>query len=535
MHENLLQVSNPEICKEWDHEMNRENSLFLETITKGSHAKAWWVCPKGHSYRAIVKNRVSGQSCPFCSGKKVLIGFNDLLTTNPQLAAEWNYKKNILTPRDVTAGSSKKVWWICKDGHEWQAKIANRKNGTNCPQCSGLRCIPGTNDLETLFPELAQEWNYEKNGDLSPSEVKSGSNIKVWWKCRKCGSEWVATPNKRTGEKTGCPNCATTQTSFSEQVVFYYIKKLFPNAIHRHKIEGNELDVFIPNKNIGIEYDGIAYHRDNISEKNDNAKDNFCKLRGIRLFRIREKGLPALDNSFCIIRDDISYHSLEKCIIELLKYLVEKAEEPISIENDFADIQNQSYYESVKKSVSICAPQLAKEWNYEKNGYLKPENIACYSNKKVWWKCKIGHEWMASVAHRMSGQNCPVCAGRKILIGFNDLATTNPLLAMQWDYEKNVGTMPTQVTANSHKKVYWKCKKGHSWCATIKSRNEGNNCPYCSNRIPKSIMCIETGQVFSSLNEASSWAGVTKGCISSAAIGKNNTSGGYHWKYLFYE
>lgn len=109
MQENLLQASYPEICKEWDYGKNAENGLRLETITKGSHAKAWWVCPKGHSYSAIVKERVYGQNCPYCSGKRVLVGYNDLLTTNPRLASEWNYGKNDFTPSDVTEGSSKRV------------------------------------------------------------------------------------------------------------------------------------------------------------------------------------------------------------------------------------------------------------------------------------------------------------------------------------------------------------------------------------------------------------------------------------------
>lgn len=609
MQESLLQVSYPEICKEWDYGKNTENGLRLETITKGSHAKAWWVCPKGHSYSAIIKQRVYGQNCPYCSGKKVLVGYNDLLTTNPQLASEWNYEKNDLTPADVTEGSSKKIWWICKHGHEWESKVASRKRGHGCPYCAGLLCISGENDLETLFPKVAQEWNYEKNGDLSPSDIKGGSNKRVWWKCRKCGNEWIATPNQRTGQRTGCPHCATTQTSFSEQVLFYYVKRSFPSAIHRYLIDGFEIDVYIPNQRIGIEYDGVFFHGVRNRVKQDSSKDEYCIQNGIKLYRIRENGLKKLNTSYCIIRDDISYRSLEKCINELLNDLIGNNDALISIEHDFADIQNQIYREDIENSLSLRAPQLVKEWNYERNGYLKPEHIPCYSNKKVWWRCSLGHEWITSVAHRMDGENCPVCAGRKVLAGFNDLATINPSLTGQWDYEKNERALPTQFTANSHKKVWWKCKKGHSWCATIKRRKEGNNCPYCSNqrvldgyndletknsillsewdyeknamicrpnevssgstikvwwrckccnhswkasiskrtngrgcpecamqsrkqRLSKHVLCTETGREFSSLDEAASWAGVSKSAISMAAIGKTNSSAGYHWKYV---
>lgn len=44
---------------------------------------------------------------------------NCLAITNPELIEEWHPTKNTLTLYDVTWGSSKKLWWICKFGHEW--------------------------------------------------------------------------------------------------------------------------------------------------------------------------------------------------------------------------------------------------------------------------------------------------------------------------------------------------------------------------------------------------------------------------------
>jgi hypothetical protein len=68
---------------------------------------------------------------------------------------------------------------------------------------------------------------------------------------------------------------------------------------------------------------------------------------------------------------------------------------------------------------------------------------------------------------------------KKILIGYNDLATTNPKLASEWNYDKNDDLKPEDFTANSEKKVWWKCEKGHEWQATIASRNHGRGCPIC--------------------------------------------------------
>ena len=125
-------------------------------------------------------------------------------------------------------------------------------------------------------------------------------------------------------------------------------------------------------------------------------------------------------------------------------------------------------------------PDIALEWNYEKNGDLLPTQVVSGSGKEVWWKCKKGHEWKVSVNTRVNkGNNCPYCQNRRVLVGYNDLATTNPELAEEWNYEKNGELRPTMITHGSGKKVWWKCKYGHEWQATLNARSEGNECPVC--------------------------------------------------------
>ena len=65
-----------------------------------------------------------------------------------------------------TPGSGEKVWWICNMNHRWQASIVSRTKGSKCPYCSGICVIRGKNDLATLRPDIAAEWNDEKNGEL---------------------------------------------------------------------------------------------------------------------------------------------------------------------------------------------------------------------------------------------------------------------------------------------------------------------------------------------------------------------------------
>ena len=121
---------NAQLMAEWDWEKNDELKLYPQTLTLGSGKRAWWKCSKGHGYQAMIYDRNNGKGCPYCAGKKVLKGYNDLQTVNPSLAEDWSYKKNgNLKPEDFTANSGKKVWWRCSQGHEWQATVHNRNCG----------------------------------------------------------------------------------------------------------------------------------------------------------------------------------------------------------------------------------------------------------------------------------------------------------------------------------------------------------------------------------------------------------------------
>lgn len=110
-------------------------------VTDGSNRKVWWLCSNGHAYTATVEARTKrGAGCPYCAGRRVLPGFNDLATVYPDIAAEWQSELNgALTPRMVTAGSKRKVWWQCKEGHVWQAAVFSRtgKQKCGCPACAG--------------------------------------------------------------------------------------------------------------------------------------------------------------------------------------------------------------------------------------------------------------------------------------------------------------------------------------------------------------------------------------------------------------
>lgn len=179
------------------------NPGIPEDYKPQSNKKLLWQCPvaKDHQWTTAVSKITGGGGCPFCVGRKIAVS-NSLATTHPSIAAEWNVK-NELKPDQVGYGQGKRVWWKCKHGHEWQCTINSRTNfQSGCPYCANQRVSPD-NSLYQTHPNLSKEWS-SKN-DFQPTEISSGSNKKIWWKCSH-DHEWLASPNNRSKGR-GCPYC----------------------------------------------------------------------------------------------------------------------------------------------------------------------------------------------------------------------------------------------------------------------------------------------------------------------------------------
>lgn len=204
----------PQLSGEWHPTKN--GGLRPKEVARCALARVWWRCAAGHEWQAAPKVRARGHGCPFCSGNRVSPELS-LAALAPELAREWHGRRNgALRPTQVTPGSSRRTWWRCAMGHEWQASPWTRSKGHGCPYCSGKRTTADMS-LAAAFPRLAREWHPHQNGVLRPTELRSGSHKRVWWKCR-AGHEWVACVSSRS-HGTGCPYCAgkhaTTETSLA--------------------------------------------------------------------------------------------------------------------------------------------------------------------------------------------------------------------------------------------------------------------------------------------------------------------------------
>ena len=168
----------PEIAVEWS---ERNLPLTPDQVTAFKNIKVWWKCHLGHEWNTLISTRAGGSQCPYCSGIKLLKGFNDLQTKFPSLAIEWSDKNLPLTPDAVNEKSTKNVWWKCRTcGYEWKAVVKARVKGGMCPVCAERAVLQGYNDLGTTDPHLLSEWDYEKNSKWTPSNVSRNSMKVVW-------------------------------------------------------------------------------------------------------------------------------------------------------------------------------------------------------------------------------------------------------------------------------------------------------------------------------------------------------------------
>jgi hypothetical protein len=178
-----------------------------KAVLAGSVKILTWKCGKNHKWRASVTQRTRGgyrghgTSCPYCSGNKVLPGFNDLQTTHPEIAAQ----ANGWDPSTISAGSSKSASWKCKQNHIWNALIVSRtrERAADCPYCTNRKLLKGFNDLQTTHPAIAAEAD-----GWDPTTVTRGMDKPRKWKC-SVGHKWKTDVIVRT-RGSGCPSCSPT-------------------------------------------------------------------------------------------------------------------------------------------------------------------------------------------------------------------------------------------------------------------------------------------------------------------------------------
>ena len=471
----------PKLMAEWHPTKNK--GLNPEDVTHGSNKKAWWLCAKGHEWEATIGSRPKN-GCPYCSNLYVSKG-SSLYDLNPTVCDEWDYEKNQKSPFEYTPNSSAVVYWRCNHGedHRWKARIGSRtkpndglRNG--CPYCTGRKPSIDYN-LGILYPRLLEEWHPTLN-KKTPFDYTPSSNYKVWWKCSK-GHEWEAAINNRSAGRN-CPTCSN-KSSRNEIRLLTELKALFGDVLSRHKLGKHEVDIFLPEFGVGIEYDGWWWHRDSFEK--DQRKQQDVTNAGFQLIRVRETPLPKITSADIYVDGVATITKLD--VASVIKLISERHYTDYTVSDDFLNDDLYRVYLDYfpspfpEHSMAQQNPKLAAEWHPTKNKPLTPYNFAPKASFRAWWQCSQGHDWEATINNRSSNnRNCPYCAGR-YATAENCMSVTNPELAAIFHPTKNGRITPTNIKSTSGKILWWQCEKGHEWQqrAYAVAKNTSEVCPQC--------------------------------------------------------
>ena len=354
-----------------------------------------------------------------------------LADTNPDIAAQWDYKANSpLKPEFFSKGSDQKFWWICSAGHRWSATIKNRTlRGSGCPVCAretqSVRTtawrLSKAGSLAETDPELLAWWDYKKN-EMAPDTISARSGTPVWWQCTKRHSFKRAI--NVHADKRSCPEC------------FGIARAPLSLVLPR-----------LPFKPVGVDDTGL------VSTQSSELIEWECP-RGHH-FRLPPR--IAVTRSRC----------------------------PVC-----AGYENPSELRPVGLSFAESRPHLVTDWIDNDHS---PHTTSASSGIKVLWRCgDCGNEWRSTPKARASGRGCPKCGNGKAaeatrlrkLAKTGSLASVYPELVREFDAVKNEGLRPEDLSPGSHRKVWWRCALGHEWLTSPNQRilrGKICNCPKCAN------------------------------------------------------
>ena len=248
-----------------------------------SHMKVKIKCKKHGVFEQMAGNHINPRikaGCPYCAGKALFHGENDLASQFPDIAKYFDEELNLCLPDKIFAKSNKKYWWDCDNGlkHKYQMKPLNKvKRNQGCPICSGQLLLRGFNDLKTKFPDIASEWDCTANKNM-PSDYTYGSGYKAWWKCNECGESYQSPINIHIrGHK--CPYCSGQKVLTGKNDLMTLFSNIAAEYSNDNELPVNQISAHTHKKvkwacpNCGQEYFASPHHR----TSSDKTECPYCK------------------------------------------------------------------------------------------------------------------------------------------------------------------------------------------------------------------------------------------------------------------
>lgn len=452
----------PSLLDEWDFEKNINIDPY--SLSPKSNVGVFWICKKcGNKWEAPIYSRANGKGCKECCSEKISKKVHDyrlsqgsLESKYPDLAREFDSNTNGVLPSEVTPGCHTKYIWICSNNHPYPASPHSRTNmKSGCPYCAGKLPFPGENDFGTLYPELSKEWDYDNNGDKKPEQFfPTNRKENITWKCSKCNYIWPAKIVSRVNNPK-CPECLRLEKEETERLklIAKTLKKKEKKSYFQKALPGTSLFDLYPE--LMCEWD---YDKNTVSPK--------------------EIKPSASKDVWWICPNPKCHHSYQATPYERTS-----GRKNCSVCSGHEIVAGVNDLETLRPDIAELLDTSVENVN--------PKTVGLGSHDSAIWKCKeYGHTWSAIVKDVVNGSRCPICSNKKVLIGFNDLATTHPELIEEWDFIKNSSICtPTEITEGSDKKVWWVCKTcKNKWQTAIKERTLNySGCPECNKKFKTSF------------------------------------------------
>ncbi len=466
-----ISVTHPEVAAQWARLLN--GKLTADDVSAGSRRMVWWRCKRRHVWEARVYARTAGSGCPSCAG----FYSKPLSVTHPELAAQWHPTRNDdLTPDLVTAGSDRRVWWLCERLHEWQATVGNRARGTGCPDCRKVL-------VTERWPELAEQWHPTRNVGMVLETLTVWDLRPVWWLCDR-GHEWEATVHSRGRGKGLCPECVLDKRSLP--VLALTVRQDLRAEWHPTLNVGIDLETLTTGDPRWVWWLCRAAHEWQAPVAARLPARGCLLCAGRRYLESLSVTHPEVAAEWHpVLNGDLTPDQFTAGSSARVAWLC-----PLGHEwNTRIDTRTfgkgsgcpkcdpgRRHYR--RESLAVERPELAAQWHPTLNGDRTPHDVTAGSGRKVWWRCEAGddHVWQARIAQRTKGSGCRKCAG------FYDkpMSVTHPERAAEWHPTLNGDLTPDDVTAGSPRKVWWLCpKERHEWFASVNNHQRAG-CPECA-------------------------------------------------------
>ena len=492
---NSVAVKFPELAARWSDENEQKADEVLPSIK----ASYYLDCNKcGGTYLAPLQKAIAGEDeCPYCSGRRLLRGYNSLADRHPDIVASYS-KRNKETADEVLSTSNKFIYWDCNEcGGTYMAPLQGKINGTvTCPYCSGKQLLQGYNSVAVKCPDVAARWSDQN--EKTADEVLYTSSGSYYLDCRECGEPYLTRLQFAIEGIDECPYCSG--------------KKLLPGY-----------------NSVAVKYPDIAKRW---SDKNEKTADEVLYTSpGSYYLNCTKCGEPYLTGLQFAIKgkDDCPYCSGRKLLIGYNSVAVKYpdiaarwSDQNEKTADEVLYTSSGSYYLDCREcgevylarlqfaiegkdgcpycsgkkllpgynSVAVKYPDIAKRWS-DKNEKTADEVLPT-DRGSYYLNCpECGGTYPTKLQEAIAGEDeCPYCSGRKLLPGYNSFDVKHPDLMEEWDYRANyVLADPKQIKDTCTTRVWWICRKNqdHVYPMTVKNRvmyeKRGREaCPYCKGR-----------------------------------------------------